>query len=161
MGESGSEWSTQLRSWAREADKEEPVGNRPKSTTNSPNHPSLTIICAAFTSLVAVADKFQARNLTFSRRTTGEANEYRDREPAARRGRILGSWSWTPRSVYWRLALYKVGGGISWTTHRPQRIKRGIEITTPQAQKRSCTKLIKGNRSEAISTGTGFKHVSR
>src|SRR5258708_31679142 len=38
-----------------EAEKEEPVGNRPKSTTNSPNQPSLTELCAAFTSLVVVA----------------------------------------------------------------------------------------------------------
>src|ERR1700726_1512093 len=49
------EWSRQVKSWEREADKEEPVGNRPKSTTNSPNRPSLTELCAAFTSLVAVA----------------------------------------------------------------------------------------------------------
>jgi len=57
-------------------------------------------------------DEPQSQTLAFVYGTTGEAIEYRHREPVARRGSILGSWSWTPRSVYWRLALYKVGGGI-------------------------------------------------
>src|SRR5208282_1284149 len=52
--QSGTEWSRQLRSWERESNNEEPVGSRPKSTTNSPNRPRLTILCAAFTSPVAV-----------------------------------------------------------------------------------------------------------
>src|SRR5258708_21427936 len=43
------------KSWERQAENEEPVGNRPKSTTNSPNRLSLTEFCAAFTSLVVVA----------------------------------------------------------------------------------------------------------
>ena len=36
------------------AEIEEPVEIRPNSTTNSPNHPRLTELCAVFTSLVAV-----------------------------------------------------------------------------------------------------------
>src|ERR1035437_1791428 len=35
-------------------ENEEPVGSRPKSTTVSPNRPTLTELCTAFTSLVAV-----------------------------------------------------------------------------------------------------------
>src|SRR6267154_2803378 len=49
------EWSRRASTWEREADKEEPVENRPKSSTNSPNRLSLTEHCAAFTSLVVVA----------------------------------------------------------------------------------------------------------
>src|SRR5580658_3920469 len=77
------EWSTQLRSWEREADKEEPVENRPKSTTNSPNHPSLTELCAAFTSLVAVAVTFK------DARQTRDLFARKERGRFARRARIL------------------------------------------------------------------------
>src|SRR5208282_493274 len=52
--QSGAEWSNSFKLWEREAENEEPVVNRPKSTTNSPNHLSLTILCVAFTSPVAV-----------------------------------------------------------------------------------------------------------
>src|SRR5260370_8722717 len=47
------------KSWEREAENEEPVGNRPKSTTNSPNRPKLTRFCIVLPSSlgVAVADK--------------------------------------------------------------------------------------------------------
>ena len=82
MGESGTEWSTQLRSWEREADKEEPVGNRPKSTTNSPNHPSLTELCAAFTSLVAVAvANRRTRSFNRNRPPTGALHMFRGNHP--------------------------------------------------------------------------------
>src|ERR1700683_4870454 len=70
--QSGKEWSTKISSWEREADKEEPVGNRPKSTANSPIRPSLTILCAVFTSLVAVKEVRQTRP-SVARALSGQA----------------------------------------------------------------------------------------
>src|ERR1700688_4098902 len=52
------------KSWEREADKEEPVGNRPKSTENSPNRQRLTELCAVFTSLAVVAVHIGFRNVS-------------------------------------------------------------------------------------------------
>src|SRR5579863_276636 len=64
--------------WERNADKEEPVGNRPKRSINSPIHPSLTRFCAVFTSLVAVAvaDKaYVSRQSPNSRRRKGTVED--------------------------------------------------------------------------------------
>jgi hypothetical protein len=52
--QSGTEWPSRLRSWGREAEKEEPVEIRPESRPNNPNQLSLTKFCAVFTSPVAV-----------------------------------------------------------------------------------------------------------
>src|ERR1700756_2216290 len=65
----GTKWYEVVKtgkSWERVADNEEPVGNRPKSLTNSPNQPSLTELCAAFTSLVAVVVKEVRRTRDFA-----------------------------------------------------------------------------------------------
>src|SRR5271165_3870856 len=71
------EWSTQLRSWEREADKEEPVGNRPESSTNRPNHLRLTRFCVVITSCgtVVVAVQRKPRSLGVERRRLGMTNE--------------------------------------------------------------------------------------
>jgi hypothetical protein len=56
----GTKWYgvvKQIRSVEREAAKEEPVGIRPESIANNPNHLSLTTICAVLTSPIAVALK--------------------------------------------------------------------------------------------------------
>ena len=55
MVQSGTKWFALSGQWELGAENEEPVENRPKSTTNSPNRPSLTQLCAVLTSLVAVA----------------------------------------------------------------------------------------------------------
>jgi len=84
-----------------------------------PNQPESTAFVIASTSPMVVAVvagtnkrspiTSRAHGLAFSE---GYACGPQFREPTARRLEILGSWSWTPRSVYWRLALYNVGGGM-------------------------------------------------
>src|ERR1700732_5047817 len=43
-----------VRSWETGAENEEPVEDRPKSTTNNPNRPAMTDVCSVLASLVRV-----------------------------------------------------------------------------------------------------------
>src|SRR5271157_3882629 len=54
-------WSGRGCPWKLGAENVEPVVSRPKSTINSPNRPTLTQLCAALTSLVAVVVDKPAR----------------------------------------------------------------------------------------------------